>query len=334
VSSESIDIVAEAAEGYASDWGKELALVDLAAAAGATALKLQLLYPEELLAPDHPLHDLVASLEMEPGRWAAVADRCRERGIELFLDVFGTRGLELAIEVGAHAVKAHSSDMVNEDLLAQLGQAPVRRVLLSAGGTTMKELDRAMELIGAPERVTVIHGFQAYPTPIGDNRLTRLSALAQRFPLARIGFADHTGFDDPAGEWLPALALALGARYVEKHITVAHVLEDPDHQSALAPDAFARFVANLRSAEAALGDPGADPDASSEAEGAYRLKMKKHVVAARALAAGTTVDAQDLALRRCHEPPEDVLFAASEATGRTLSVALAEGEPLRRSSLA
>jgi flagella basal body P-ring formation protein FlgA len=62
--------------------------------------------------------------------------------------------------------------------------------------------------------------------------------------------------------------------------------------------------------------------------------MKKHVVAARALAAGTTVDSADLALRRCHEPPEDVLFATSEATGRTLSVDLKEGEPLRRGILA
>ena len=334
MSSESIDIVAEAAEGYASDWGKELALVDLAARAGATALKLQLLYPEELLAPDHPLTELVASLEMNPERWAAVADRCRERGIELFLDVFGTRGLELAVEIGAGAVKAHSSDMVNEELLGQLGSAPVERILLSAGGTTMAELERAIELVGSPERVTVIQGFQAYPTAIGDNRLARLSALAARFPEARIGFADHTGFEDPAGEWLPALALALGARYVEKHITVAHVLEDPDHQSALAPDAFARFVANLRAAAAALGDAGADPDAASEAEDAYRLKMKKHVVAARALSAGTTVDRADLALRRCHEPPEDVLFAASEAAGRTLAVDVGEGEPLRRGILA
>ena len=62
--------------------------------------------------------------------------------------------------------------------------------------------------------------------------------------------------------------------------------------------------------------------------------MKTPVVAARAPSAGTTVDRADLALRRCHEPPEDVLFAASEAAGRTLAVDVGEGEPLRRGILA
>ena len=334
MSSRPIDIVAEAAEGYASDWGKELALVDLAAGAGATALKMQLLHPDELLTADHPLYDLVASLEMSPARWAAVANRCRKRGIELFLDVFGTRGLELAVEIGVGAVKTHSSDMLNDDLLAEVAASPIKRVLLSAGGTMTAEIERAIERIGRRERVTLIQGFQAYPTAVADNRLLRLPSLAARFPGVRIGFADHTGFENPTGEWLPALALALGAGYIEKHITVSHVLEDPDHQSALQPDAFARFVDNLRSAEAALGDHGPAPDAFSEAERTYRLRMKKHVVAARNLAAGTTVDPVDLTLLRCPEPPEDVLFVPSEAIGRRLSDDLAEGAPLRKGVLA
>jgi sialic acid synthase SpsE len=334
VSSRPIDIVAEGAEGYASDWGKELALVDLAAGAGATALKLQLLYKDELLTSEHPLYDFVASLEMDSSRWARVADRSRERGIEFFLDVFGARGLGLAVEIGAAAIKVHSSDMLNEEFIAEVAASPIERVLLSAGGTTIAEIDRAIELIGSHERVTLIQGFQAYPTAIADNRLSRLPTLLTRFPGIQVGLADHTGFDDPAGEWLPALALPLGASYIEKHITVAHVLEDPDHQAALAPDRFARFAANLRSAEAALGDPGADPDAFSDAELAYRLNMKKHVVAARALAAGEPLSRADLSLRRCHDPPEDVLFVPDEAIGRALSEDLAEGTPLRQGVLA
>ena len=311
MSSEPIDIVAEAAEGYASDWGKELALVDLAAGAGATALKLQLLYPDELLTTDHPLYEFVESLEMEAPRWAAVGRRCHACGIDLFLDVFGRGGLELAIEVGADAVKVHSSDMLNEELIRELAASPIGRILLSAGGTTSAEVGRAIELIGSPERVTVVHGFQAYPTAVGDNRLSRLPVLAAEFPGARIGFADHTGFEDPAGEWLPALALTLGARYIEKHLTLARVLEDPDHRSALAPDAFARFVINLRSAEAALGDPGAE----IESERVYRRTMKKHVVASRPLAAGATVRPDDLVAAPLSQPPGGRLVRSCGGNG-------------------
>jgi len=175
-------------------------------------------------------------------------------------------------------------------------------------------------------------GFQAYPTPVGENRLRRLAAAREAFPRAVLGFADHTGAGEAAAAWLPALALALGAGYLEKHITVAHVLADPDHDSALAPDRFAEFVENMRLAEAALGRPGAGEEIG-EAEQAYRLRMKKHVVATRDLPAGARLDGGELALKRAPEPPADALLRLDEAIGATLGSPVRANSPLRRSDL-
>lgn len=324
-------IVAEAAEGYAAEWGKELALVELAAGAGASAIKFQLLHPDELLTPAHPLYDLVRDLQLPPERWRAVAERARELEVELLLDVFGARGLELAEGLGAAAVKVHSSDMLNQALLGEIAASSVPEVLLSAGGTTFEEVGRAIAaLAGKP--VTVVLGFQAYPTPIEENRLWRLGALREAFPGAALGFADHTGKGEDAATWLPALALALGATYVEKHITVAHVLGDPDHESALAPDSFARFVESMRLAAAALGEPTAGAE-MGEAERAYRLRMKKHVVAARDLPAGTRLGPDELTLKRAPDPPADVLLLLEEAEGATLASPLGANAPLTRGDL-
>lgn len=324
-------IVAEAAEGYVGGWGKELALVELAARAGATAVKFQLLFPDELLTPAHPQYDVVESLQLAPERWHAVAERAGEMEIELLLDVFGRRGLELAEALGVAAVKVHSSDMLNEALLGDVEASSVPEVLLSAGGTTFEEIERAIALVGG-KRLTVVLGFQAYPTPVEENRLYRLKALARAFPGAALGFADHTGTDDEAGTWLPALAVALGATYVEKHITVAQVLRDLDHQSALAPDRFARFVESVRLGCAALGEADGE-EGMGEAEQAYRLRMKKHVVATADLPAGTRLGAAELALKRAHDPPPDVLFRLDEAIGEVLESPVSANAPLRRGDL-
>ena len=327
-----LTIAAEVAQGYRADWPKELALVDLAAAAGADAIKFQLLHGGELLTADHPLCGHVEQLELPPERWRQVADRAADRGIQLFVDVFGRRGLEIAAEVEAAAVKVHASDMLNESLLSEIAGSPVPRVLLSAGGAEAGEIKDAASLLPG-KRLTVILGFQAYPTAIADNGMRRLLALAELLPDAEIGFADHTAQEDPLALWLPSLALGLGATYVEKHLTMAQVLQDPDHQSALDPDRFAAFVGNIRAAEIALGPASIEAGGMAEAERAYRLGMKRHVVVVEDLAGGTRLGREHLALMRAPEPPADALLRLEEALGATLAVDVSKATPLGRSQL-
>ena len=88
----------------------------------------------------------------------------------------------------------------------------------------------------------------------------------------------------------------------------------------------------MRLAEAALGRPGAGEEIG-EAEQAYRLRMKKHVVATRDLPAGARLDGGELALKRAPEPPADALLRLDEAIGATLGSPVRANSPLRRSDL-
>ena len=96
----------------------------------------------------------------------------------------------------------------------------------------------------------------------------------------------------------------------------------------MAPDGFAQFVGNVRAAIGAIGDPALGGDDLSDAESAYRLKMKKHVVLRHSLRAGTRLAASDVALKRRPDPPEDVAFRIDQVVNRTLVVDLAPDRPI------
>jgi N,N'-diacetyllegionaminate synthase len=303
---DSLLIIAEAAQGYEGDRGVARALVRAAASAGADALKLQLVYADELCTPDYKHHALFRSLEMADEVWHGLARDARENRIGLMLDIFGSRSLALAAAVGAAGIKIHSTDMSNIGLLREVAGCPVPLVLLSTGGCTRDEIGEAL-IILAQKSVVLLHGFQGYPTPLASNQIPRLAALqelaarSRRARPAQLGFADHVPSDDPLRFTLAATALGLGARVIEKHITLANVMKMEDHESALNPDELAHFVATMRGCMQALAPVltvTADDFGMHESELAYRANTRKHVVALRPLAAGSTLAPDMVGLKR------------------------------------
>ncbi|MGH8694775.1 MAG: N-acetylneuraminate synthase family protein, partial [Burkholderiales bacterium] len=295
----SLEIIAEAAQGFLGDPSrKTLALAAFAAAAGADAVKFQLVYADELCTAEHRHYQLFKNLEMPDLDWQAVAERCREKKIFLYLDIFGERSLELACRIGAHGLKLHSTDVLNLPLIRQVAKASIQRVVLSAGGTFREEIQEAISLL-AGKHLVLMHGFQGYPTPLEDNQLSRIQWLKAAYPAHKIGFADHVPESNPERLWLSVAAVAVGATVLEKHITSASVMREEDYESALNPDEFARYVVNMRQAYAAMGSVAEKADfGMSQSEQQYRNAMKKHVVAARDLPAGTKLTAGDLAMKR------------------------------------
>jgi sialic acid synthase SpsE len=322
-----LEIIAEAAQGFAGDpAARTLALVDCAAAAGADAVKFQLVYADELCTRDYVHFELFRGLEMADAQWAAVVARARERTVRLYLDVFGPRSLALAGQLGVDALKLHSTDLLNLALIEQVAKSPVARVVLSAGGAFDEELDEAVQILSSKDLV-VMYGFQGYPTALEDNQLARLGALRRRYPDRAIGFADHVPEGRPERLWLSAVAIGAGADVLEKHITRALVLRDEDYESALNPDDFAVYVANMRQAFAARGDSERTANMSAS-ERTYREKMKKQVVAARALRTGGTLAAADLCLKRT-SATGGVFRDVRETTGRRLRRDVAQDVAIR-----
>jgi N,N'-diacetyllegionaminate synthase len=291
-----IKLVAEAAQGFEGDPRQALLLARAAAAGGADLVKFQLVYADELALPGYRYYELFRSLEMSDADWHAVRTEADSRNIGLAFDVFGHRSLALALSLGARVVKIHATDFFNDALVRDtLSAAP--EVHLSLGGIREEEIAAFFTKHAALplDKIVLMGGYQAEPTPIGVNNLARLGALRARFPRQRVGWMDHAdGAADEAG-WLGVVAVPFGISVLEKHLTLARPLELEDGVSALDPAAFREYAKRVRIAEQAVGDASL---ALTPDESAYRRRALKSVVATTDLRAGQSVPAGELVLKR------------------------------------
>jgi sialic acid synthase SpsE len=328
-----LEVVAEAAQGYGGSAEKQAFLLRSAKAAGADSIKFQLVYADELATADYEHYQTFRRSEMPATAWRELANRAREDGIALYLDVFGERSLDTAVAAEADGIKLHSSDSLNVALIEAVAQAPIPRVVLSTGGGHASEVRDAADLLRA-KSVVLMHGFQGYPTRNEDNQIARLRWLRAGFPEHELGFADHVPFDDPRRMWLSAVAVGAGANVIEKHLTTALVLREVDYDAALDPDDFAVFVANMRTAMQAFGAAeGWDEDfGMSDSELRYRTGLKKQVVARHDLHPGHVLVVGDIVLKRTPRT-DGVVYDMREALGRALSTSVAADEPITRRAL-
>ena len=291
-----IRIIAEAAQGFEGDPLLARLLVRAAGRAGADAVKFQLVYADEIATPSYKYYDLFKKLEMPAGYWRQVAGEAKKEGVGLYFDVFGKKSLRMAIALGARGLKIHATDFYHDELIrAALNTG--KHILMGLGGLGGKDLSSLLERHPRIKttRVTMMHGFQAEPTPLGSNNLRRLGTLAALCQPAGIGFMDHSDGGKEDSLELSLLALPFGVSVVEKHITLDRELQLEDYVSALPPSCFKKFVKKIRKYEKALGSSALEPGPD---EKMYRLKSAKIVVAARKLKKGSPLRNNDLKLLR------------------------------------
>lgn len=323
-------IIAELAQGYEGRAEQAALLVSASASSGADAAKLQLVYADELATPDYEHYALFRKLEMPDAAWSDLKRFADERNIALYLDVFGSRSLALAASISVRGIKVHSTDMCNPGLLEEIGKSAIDEVLLSVGGCSLGEIDQALDLVGS-KSITLLHGFQGYPTQSLANQISRLATLDRRYssrPRLRLGFADHADPSSMLCGMIPAAALGAGATVFEKHLTLAKSMKLEDFEAALNPDEFSEFAKGLRECADALGAVD-ESDAflgMHESERAYRSKTRKHVVATNGLKSGVTVTAADISLKRT--PDKTALHDAREVIGKRLARAVNAGSPI------
>jgi sialic acid synthase SpsE len=163
--------------------------------------------------------------------------------------------------------------------VAQTGKG----VFLSTGGSRIDEVDRAVcELErSSPAFICILHCIMRYPPPDGALHLNFIDTLKGRFDHP-VGFSDHT-----TGLEAATLALAKGARVIEKHFTLDREQEGADHRNSMDPDGFREMVSLIRRCENMLGD-AARP--LSEEESRERIFARRGIYAARDLKRGESVE--------------------------------------------
>ncbi len=297
-------VIAEAGVNHNGDPAMARRLVDAAKAAGADAVKFQTFKSEKVIAASAPKAEyqvrqtgadesqleMVKSLELSYTDSQDLRDYCQRQGILFLSTPFEEDSADFLDALDVPLFKVPSGELTNLPFLAHVA-AKGRPLIVSTGMATMSEVAAAMDCIreqGDPP-VALLQCVSNYPAEPADINLRTMQTMARAFQVP-VGYSDHT-----MGVEVALAAVALGACIIEKHFTLDRSLPGPDHQASLEPGQLAEFVRGIRAVESALGSGRKEP-AASEANTA--AVARKSLVAARALATGTVLTPDMVAIKR------------------------------------
>lgn len=320
---ERVLVMAELGNNHEGDVGVARELVEAAAAAGAGAVKVQVFDPQFYVGPGDPAR--LAQLErfrLSIDDFAGLAELAHARGLA-FVATFFDLGSADAVEPFADAFKVASGDNDNPAFLRRAARGGLP-VIVSLGLTGVDGARRVADTIGADERLALLHCVSVYPVPPEAARMRTIPALAEALPRVTVGYSDHTLGLDAA-----VTAVALGARVVEKHVTLRRDFSDfRDHQLSAEPHELADLVTRIGATEALLGSA---KGGMLEVEEPVAAAARRSLAAARDLEAGHVVASEDITWLR----PAGGLRPGDEeqVIGRRLRRALARGERFAQSEL-
>jgi N-acetylneuraminate synthase len=325
-----VTIIAEAGVNHNGDAEMARRLIDVAADAGADAVKFQTFKAGLLATATAPKADyqnvttgvgetqlaMLKRLEL-PAAWhRGLVDHCRDKGLDFLSTPFDHQSLAfLARDLGLRTLKMASGEITNGPLLLQAGQSGCD-IILSTGMSTLQEVEDALAVLAFgftdPQGTPNHQAFRAaFASAAGRAALsqkvvvlhctteypaptadTNLAAMATLSNAfgLRTGLSDHT-----EGIAVPIAAAALGAHVIEKHFTLDRALPGPDHKASLEPGVLTAMIAGVRAVEAALGDGVKGPRPS---EMKNMDIARKSLVALRPLRAGEPIGADDLGAKR------------------------------------
>jgi len=326
----SVEIIAEIAQGYEGNPKLAELLVKGAIAADADSIKIQLIFADELCVPAYPYYDLFKSLEMDDEIWTGLVQRIHKAGKRIYFDVYGDRSLTLARSLEADGVKISTTDFYNLPLRKK-AFTDFDTVFVSTGGVPIEDIDELMSRHNLPEKLTLMHGFQAEPTATIDNNLLRIATLRSHYPNLGVGFMDHSLGSGAEAFYLPLVALGAGVSCIEKHITLDYSLQIEDYISALSIDRFGEFVKIIRAMEPALGS---SEMLLTKKEIEYKNRAGKVVVASRDLPIGARITESDIAMKRVSTTPSENYYRqVATVIGNTLLAPVAKDCPFERGAV-
>lgn len=314
-------IIAEMACSHEGDSSLARKIIDGAGEAGSDAIQFQIWSLVDMVVPHHPDYDQLKKIELSRQEWFDLATYTRERfpKMKIIACVYEQGSVDFCEKINVDAYKLHSADLSNPYLVRDLSQTK-KRIDLCVGASTIDEIQKAIEWIRnvSDSDIWLMYGYQNFPTPIQVINLAYMMKLRDLFKLP-IGYQDHTDADGEAAFWIPAAAVGMGVDVIEKHITHDRLLKGTDHESALNPEEFLRFVSMVREIERAKGL--STPRPFNEEELKYRKYSKKSLVAARDLKVGTKISEEDLIVMRADSlglPPDQAYRIVGRTTNRKI----------------
>lgn len=330
-------VIAEAGSNHNGSLEQALRLIDVAARAGADAVKFQVfraarLYPKtagltDYLKLDKPIYDIIAEMEM-PYEWLPVlAERTREQGLAFMASAFDEESVD-RLDPFVEIHKIASYEMTHHPLIEHVAMTG-KPLILSTGTADLAEVAEAVAVYRAAggEQLVLLQCTAAYPAPLDSLNIRALTSLSEEFGVPA-GLSDHSR-DPLIG---PVAAVAAGGVVVEKHFTLGNDLPGPDHAFAVEPQELARMVAAIRATEQALGSA---EKTMAPVEAELHDFARRFIFAVAPIAPGEELTARNAAVLRKGKNTRGLEAKHWNAVlGRRATRALSAGEPIAAADLA
>jgi N-acetylneuraminate synthase len=252
-------ITGEIGINHNGDLANAIALIDQAAAAGCDAVKFQKRTPEVCTPRDQwdverdtpwgrmSYIDYRHRVEFGADEYVAIDEHAKRRGIAWFASPWDIESVNFLEEFDVPAHKVASACLTDDELLRRL-RATGRNVILSTGMSTMRQIRHAVEVLGS-DNIILCHATSTYPARAGELNLKMIYTLQGEFPNVPIGYSGHE-----TGLQTTLAAVAMGATFVERHITLDRSMWGSDQSASVEPQGLARLVRDVRVISEAMGD--------------------------------------------------------------------------------
>jgi N-acetylneuraminate synthase len=172
---------------------------------------------------------------------------CNEIGIIWFASCWDEPSVDFIEQFNPPLYKTASASLTDTDLLKK-HKALNKPIMISTGMSTIDEIHTAVDFIGY-DNLMIAHATSAYPCKNEELNLRMIDTLRKHYPEIPIGYSGHEVGLAPT--WA---AVALGANFVERHITLDRAMWGTDQAASVEVGGIERLVSNIRDIEKSLGD--------------------------------------------------------------------------------
>ncbi len=256
-------VIAEIGVNHNGSFKRAVKLIQAAKFAGAHFVKFQIFKAENLVLKNTRKakyqikrdksanqYEMLKKFELTNEDFKKIINFCKKIKIKFLATPFDLESVEFLKSNKLEYIKISSADINNYPLLKKIASNR-KKVLLSTGMSTMKEINYAIKTLvdGGTKRknITVFHCTSSYPTPLKEANLNVLKTFKKKFG-TNIGYSDHTN-----SIVIPSFALMLGAKFIEKHITLNNNDLGPDHKASLNYKNFKLMIKIINDLKISLG---------------------------------------------------------------------------------
>ena len=288
------------AEMGTSHFGKvenAMKMVDAAIEAGCDCVKFQSwtadsLYSKTYYNENRFAKRMVSGFSFSEEQLKVLAAYCKEKGIAFSSTPYSEQEVDFLVDVcDAPYIKVASMDLNNKKFLRYIGNKQIP-IILSTGMSIYEEVKKAVEVIleTGNEQLCLLHCISVYPPKMEDIRLNNMIELRRLFPMAVIGFSDHS-----LGCEMANAATAMGAGLIEKHLTLDRSKIGMDNQMCTEPDEMKKMIDGCKNIYNAMGT---GERILSEEELQQKQKMRRSVIVTRDVKCGEVLDETFLSAKR------------------------------------